>query len=384
MQHNTLKQVAALADRFAAERKERQRRRHLDPADFECLRATGFPLMPVPVGHGGQWQTASESTRPICEALTVLAAGDPSLALVAAMHPSVLAFWAASPETEAPHQEAWRDQHAEVFATVRDGAWWGTITSEPGSGGDVTRTKTEAVPDGDRYRVTGAKHFGSGSGNSSYVLTSAAPTGEELPDWFFLDVRNAAWDGSTGMTLLAEWDGAGMAATQSHGFRFNGFPATRFAWPGNMLRIQQAAGGPVGCYFASVIAGVAGAAMAEARRQLARRSEELRPFEQVEWSRAEVDSWLIQQAREGMIRAVETGTGTPPAVRLGKVAIAELAESLLSRLCRVLGGGTFSRHSPFSYWHEDVRALGFLRPPWGLAFDGIHQAARDAAEATSE
>ena len=41
------------------------------------------------------------------------------------------------------------------------------------------------------------------------------------------------------------------------------------------------------------------------------------------------------------------------------------------RLCRVIGGGTFSRHSPFGNWFEDVRALGFLRPPWGLAFDAL-------------
>jgi hypothetical protein len=37
----------------------------------------------------------------------------------------------------------------------------------------------------------------------------------------------------------------------------------------------------------------------------------------------------------------------------------------------VLGGGTFSQRSPFSHWFEDVRALGFLRPPWGLAYDNL-------------
>ena len=24
---------------------------------------------------------------------------------------------------------------------------------------------------------------------------------------------------------------------------------------------------------------------------------------------------------------------------------------------------------PFGQWAQDVKALGFLRPPWGLAFD---------------
>ena len=54
-----------------------------------------------------------------------------------------------------------------------------------------------------------------------------------------------------------------------------------------------------------------------------------------------------------------------------KEAVAELAEATLARLARVIGGGAFSRRSPFAHWYEDVRALGFLRPPWGLAYDNL-------------
>jgi len=32
---------------------------------------------------------------------------------------------------------------------------------------------------------------------------------------------------------------------------------------------------------------------------------------------------------------------------------------------------SFSRRNPFAHWYEDVRALGFLRPPWGLAYDNL-------------
>ncbi len=38
---------------------------------------------------------------------------------------------------------------------------------------------------------------------------------------------------------------------------------------------------------------------------------------------------------------------------------------------RIHGGSTFSRRSPFAHWFEDVRALGFLRPPWALAYDTL-------------
>ena len=46
-------------------------------------------------------------------------------------------------------------------------------------------------------------------------------------------------------------------------------------------------------------------------------------------------------------------------------------------LTNVLGGGTFSQRSPFAHWFEDVRALGFLRPPWGLAFDTLFRTSQD-------
>jgi len=370
--------VGELAGHFAAGRVERQRRRSLHREDFAALATTGFPLLAVPQHHGGGWLNVSGSTRAICNSLRALAQGDSSLALVAAMHPSVLAFWLASPEAPEPYARGWTAQQQRVWSTVHEGAWWGTITSEPGSGGDVARTSTLAEPEGvpGRYRISGQKHFGSGSGIASYVLTSALPAGTVDPDWFFLEVEGTPWDGSTGMQLMAEWDGAGMTATQSHAFRFERYPAERFAWEGNLLGIQRACGGAVSCFFAAVVVGVAQVAMETARLQVARRRGTLRPYEQVEWSRAEIESWLIDQAYEGMLRAVEANEGTPLDVRCGKIALAELAESLLGRLCKVLGGGTYSRYSPFSYWFEDVRALGFLRPPWGLAFDALFDAAQ--------
>jgi hypothetical protein len=55
----------------------------------------------------------------------------------------------------------------------------------------------------------------------------------------------------------------------------------------------------------------------------------------------------------------------------GKTAVSGLAESVLTRLSRAIGGATFSRSSPFGTWFEDVRALGFLRPPWSLAYDQL-------------
>ena len=284
---------------------------------------------------------------------------------------------APAPEAPPPFAAAWEAQRDWVFQTVRAGAWWGTIVSEPGSGGDMSKTKavarqSPAAAGGPRYRLSGQKHFGSGAGIASYMITTALPDGEAESDVFVLDLRGAPWAGAagTGVTLVAPWDGHGMTATQSHALAFEGFPAVRLAWPrASQSQVPERPGGPL---FAAVIVGIVEAAMAEARRQLAGRRAALRAYEQVEWARAEVEAWLIQQAYAGMVGAVEReAADTARSGLLGKTAVAELAEAVLGRLCRVLGGGTYARQSPFGFWFEDVRALGFLRPPWGLAYDTL-------------
>src|SRR3970282_552456 len=64
----------------------------------------------------------------------------------------------------------------------------------------------------------------------------------------------APWDGATGMKLIAEWDGQGMIATQSHAMRFDGFPATRAAWPGHLQALAAAGGSFVaGLFFARTV-----------------------------------------------------------------------------------------------------------------------------------
>jgi len=336
--------IRALSADFAAERRERQQRRELVAADFARLRDTGFLLTGVPIEYGGIWQSVPQSARPICEMLRTLAHGDSSVALVCAMHPGVLNFWMSTAQAPPPFDQAWEEQRRSIFRKVCEGAWWGTIASEPGIGGELSKTRATArrgLSDG-AYLLTGQKTFGSGSGITSYMITVAVPEGETAPDMFVLDMREAEWDGSAGVTLTAAWDGHGMAATQSHAFSFEEFPVTRVAWPGQFPRLAAAAGGLGQCCFSAVIAGVAEVAIETARQQVARRRDDLRAYERVEWARAELEGWLIQQAYEGMLRAMEAARDTALRSVQAKTAIAELAESVLRRICRVIGGGVLS------------------------------------------
>jgi alkylation response protein AidB-like acyl-CoA dehydrogenase len=372
---DVLEAVGHIASAWRGDRRERQSRRHLEAADFDTLRDAGLLAMIAPAEAGGLWQSTGESIRPLCEAYRVLAAADPSVALVSSMHPAVVSYWLANPD---PSQAEWEDQRRAVFASAVAGEQWGTITSEPGSGGDIMKTRARAAPldaeaflPGAVYGVTGDKHFGSGMGIADRMMTTAIPEGEPDPTIFVLDTRGRPWDGTAGLRLAAEWDGMGMAATQSHAMRLDAAPAVRLAWKGDLTSVTIGAAPLVASLFTSVILGVLDEAIAVARSQVRDRAEQLRAYEQVEWSRAEQEHWLAVQAYEGALRAVEAGS--PEAARHGalraKQAVADLAEQALLRCTRVLGGGTFSRRSPFAHWFEDVRALGFLRPPWGLAYD---------------
>ena len=375
--------VAAIADAWRNERAERQARRHLERGDFEALRSTGLLTLPVPVAEGGLWHGITESTRMLCETYRTLAGGDPSVALVSSMHPAVIAFWLASPD---PSQPEWERQRSAVFASALSGEQWGTITSEPGSGGDIFKTRATAAAldqalflPGQAYAVSGDKHFGSGSGVTDRMITTAVADGEDEPSIFVLDVRDRPWDGTAGLRLIAEWDGMGMRATQSHAMRLEGVPAVRMAWGGELGAITRAAGPVVANLFTAVVLGVLDEAVGLARTQVRDRASQLRPYEQVEWTRAEQDHWLAVQAYEGALRAVESGDAAVAlyAALRAKQSVAELAEQTLQRLSRVLGGGTFAQRSPFAHWFEDVRALGFLRPPWGLAYDQLFATSLD-------
>lgn len=359
------------------QRAERLARRHLDPADMEALRGAGLLLGPVPVDQGGFWE-GPESARGLCEVYRDLARLDPSVALVSSMHPAVLAYWLATHDDDQP---AWEEQRRAVLGSATEGRQWGTITSEPGSGGDILRTRTAAEPSDDQrpelpgrvHRLTGDKHFGSGFGVCDYMLTTARVDGEEAPAAFFIDTRRELDAGGERLRVTHEWDGVGMKATQSHAARLEGVPAVRLAWDGTIDPLVANAGGFITTLFTAVILGVLDEAVATARTQVATRADGMRAYEQVEWSRAELEHWTAVQAYEGALRAAVSGE---PAAALhagvrAKTAVAELAETSLRRMTNVLGGGTFSQRSPFAHWGEDVRALGFLRPPWGLAFDTL-------------
>lgn len=363
-----------LADRWQSERDERLQRRHLERTDFDAVASTGFLRLIVPETHGGLWRSLAETGPVLVDAVQRLARGDHSVALVASMHPAVMIYWTAIDAAPAPFTERWAAQRADVFASAVDGHFWGTIASEPGSGGDVFRTRATATPidaTAGTYRLHGAKHFGSGSQIVSYMITAAKPDGADAPMGFYLDLRDQSWDGSQGISITREWDGMGMKATQSHACMLDGIEGTAWAWPESVLQGAHAAGALGLGMYCAVVSAVVDAAMAEAERRLSGRS--LRPYEEVAWTQAEIDHWMLAQAQLGLSAVISTAPTAEAAIAAvkAKMGMAATAEAILANVSRAVGGGAFSASSPFASWYEDVRALGYLRPPWALAFDQL-------------
>jgi alkylation response protein AidB-like acyl-CoA dehydrogenase len=359
----------ALVETWLPDRAERMRRQQLDSTDFDALAQAGLTLTGVPADLGGLWQDAARSARPVAMLLRKLARVDPSLALVAAMHPAVLLTWISGPADGGA--DKWTNQRAGVLGAAREGHWFGTVSSEPGIGGDILATKARARPARDLvWSMSGDKFMGSGSGVTSFMMTVAVPEGEDRPDIFLLDMRGLAWDGSQGLKLVRPWDGIGMAATQSHAFRFDDVAVTRHALMGGGLDLLTQNGPVIGLLFSAVFIGILDAASAEARRSLGKRAQQLTAFEQSSWLKAENQVWLAEQAFEAMARSLETDNAAMDVLQ-GKLAIADLAEAALSGLSHAVGGASLSRASPFGQWMQDIRALGHLRPPRALGYSRI-------------
>src|SRR5262245_17590440 len=99
--------IEAVASRWSAETATRLRRCALDPADFATLKDAGLTLTGVPNEMDGVWHSAERSTRPTGAIFRTLARVDPSVALVATMHPTVLAVWLEQPVEPPKDPAAW-------------------------------------------------------------------------------------------------------------------------------------------------------------------------------------------------------------------------------------------------------------------------------------
>ena len=367
---DVLARVQALAEEFAADRVRRQSAPGLSAEDTAALAETGFHRLLVPRRFGGFWESARRSTRPVAEAISVLAAGDSSLALILAMEPVALylAGWIADVGEDVADDE-WRAQRERYFkGLVENGECWGVLLSERGGG---VRTTATPNPDG-TWSLVGEKTSGSGWNLVSFMLTVAIPEGESEPEAFVLDLRDK--ENLDGVRITRSWDGSGMTSSSSHAIRLEGMRAERVGWPDRVGYVTGGLCDPIAASRLAPFAGIVRAALVEAQRRIAAKGGVRGAFERVEWARAQADAWLVGEAFEGILRATEQSGSTAEfdrQAKLAKLAMSELADTAVHRITRALGASAYSRDSPFGWWQADVRALPLIRPSLASTVDGL-------------
>jgi alkylation response protein AidB-like acyl-CoA dehydrogenase len=173
-----------------------------------ALKASGLTALTVPVNCGGHGQGMYGLAR-VCEEL---GKGYSSAGLCFGMHCVGTAVIAAK-------ATPW--QKTNYLEPIAKGQHLTTLAlSEPGTGAHFYIPQTSLLPLSEKdFLINGTKSFvTNGNHADSYVLSTAAASGEASADQFSCVVVN---EGSEGMQWGKEWDGLGMRGNSSRTLHLN-------------------------------------------------------------------------------------------------------------------------------------------------------------------
>lgn len=255
---------------------------------------------------------------------------------------------------------------ADGPADVRDAAVAGqlvaTLATEEAHGSDKGRLVTEAVPDGDGYRITGSKVWGVAATDAPTLLVLAqAPEG---PTWFVVPrdaagVQVAAPDDLLGLRAAGisnvYMDDVAVGADAIVGVLGKGKEAWAAVQP--WLQIGAAACIVGACSGAQSV----GNAFAEDRVQF---GKPIGTYQAVSDTLTEIDL-QISAARALVLEAAShlDGDDAAPWAARAKAFAAGMSIAATRRVIRVQGGTGFMREGGSERYARDVRALQFLGEP---------------------
>ncbi len=201
----------SLAARFALTAAEVDRTAAFPFANFEALRDAGMLNLTVPREFGGEGMGLA----PVCRVIETIAGGEPSTALVLAMHyiyhavPALSGRWA-----PAMHEQLCRESldGIALINVIRVEPELGT----PTRGGLPAATATRTA---DGWSLSGRKMYATGSPLLEHFLVWARTEGDDPQVGYFL-VR----PGLPGVRIEETWDHLGMRATGSHDLVLDAVP----------------------------------------------------------------------------------------------------------------------------------------------------------------
>ncbi len=197
-----LASARALGREFAATAAHYDETGEFPFANFEALHRAGLLGLVTARAFGG----LGGGLRAALDAVLAVAQGDPSTALVYAMH--------LNNQYGASHSDRWPAHLVErVTQANREGvALINSAQVEPavGSPSHGTLPETIARQDGDRWRITGHKIYATGIPLLKWVTVLAVTDEEEPRLGLFLVPTDAP-----GLSVVRTWNAAGMRATRS-------------------------------------------------------------------------------------------------------------------------------------------------------------------------
>jgi alkylation response protein AidB-like acyl-CoA dehydrogenase len=367
--------VAALAARFAERAAESDRTGQFAHGNIAELRNAGLLGLTVPERLGG----AGAGLGQAASTIGALAQGDPSTALVLAMHLVQHAL--------IPRAARWPAGLADRIgrAAVADGALINALRVEPDLGtparGGIPATVARATADG--WRVSGRKIFSTGSPALAYGLVFAR-TDEAAPRIGNLLVPMDA----PGVRVVESWDHLGLRASGSHDVTFDDVwvphdHAVDLRAP-EAWRVpdpdQQAWNGVL---IAALYDGVARAAQAwlvafAQGRRPASLGDSLATLPRFQEAVGENARLLALDARLIRALAAETDQGAAPSPEESgflKLTVTENAVAVVQRAVELSGNPGLSRANPLERHLRDV-LCGRIHWPQG---DAVRIAAGRAA-----
>jgi alkylation response protein AidB-like acyl-CoA dehydrogenase len=347
-----------LAPRFAGRAVGHDRDGSFPVEDFADLRDTGLMGLMVPERLGGSGASFAE----YADVAMTLARGHAATALVFNMHTSITGAMALTRD-DLPLAlgvpDEYFERRDEWLRTAAKGAFYAVAMSERGAGSRLSRIATAYEPEGDGWRIRGAKTFCSGAGHAdAYLVAARSATG---------DVSQFLVPAGDGLTVEETWDSLGMRATGSHDLHLDVHVAADAligGVEGLGLLLAQAMPQWLVASYSAVYAGVALAAVEVGAAYVAERGLDRLPMVRARLGRADAQAHAAAQVVREAARRVDTDPGSAETNRWvwrAKLVAGDTAVAVASSVLEACGTAATRRGSTVERLYRDARC-GALQP----------------------
>jgi alkylation response protein AidB-like acyl-CoA dehydrogenase len=375
-----IERSAALADEFALTAAHYDRTGEFPFANFERLNSAGLLKLTVPVRYGGM-EAGLDTT---CRVVQAIARGEPSTALVLAMHCIYHAV--------ARHAGWDESVHSRMCQESIDGiALINVMRVEPELGtptrGGLPATQAERTANG--WRLSGRKLYSTGSPILRYFVTWARTTGDDPRVGWFAVPRDAQ-----GWRIEETWDHTGMRATGSHDLVLEGVEipeefAVDLRMPGDWLPPDPVQGAWNNLVLAALYHGVATAARDWLTGYLHERvpanlGQPLASLPRFQHTVGEIETllWTSERLIHGLAAECDSDPAGPAASQtaMAKTVATNNAVRAVDLAMSLVGNPGLSRHNPLERHHRDVLCSRIHMPQDDMVFTASGTAALETAQ----